>query len=83
MKIEFHPNVYKELQQLPKAVFAAALDKIITLASDPRPNGATKLAGAGNDWRVRIGQYRIVYEINDRTGVITIMRVAKRSDAYR
>lgn len=83
MKVEFHPNVYKELQQLPRAVFAAALDKIIALASEPRPSGATKLAGAANDWRIRIGQYRIIYAINDRAQLVTVMRVAKRSDAYK
>lgn len=83
MKVEFHPDVYKELQRLPRTVFAAALAMIIDLAGDPRPRGAVKLAGAADDWRVRIGQYRIVYAIDDAAGVVTVMRVAKRSDAYR
>jgi mRNA interferase RelE/StbE len=83
VKVEFHPDVYKQLQKLPRQVFGIALDAIIGLATDPRPAGVVKLAASSNDWRVRIGQYRIVYEINDRDRVVTVLTVAKRSDVYR
>lgn len=83
MKITFHPDVYKQLQRLPRSVFAAALDEIIALAADPRPAGAKKLVGSDSDYRVRIGECRIVYEVDDARGVVTILTVAKRSDAYR
>ncbi len=82
MKIEFHPDVYKQLQQLPRPVFAAALGRIIGLADEPRPTGVVKLVGSASDWRIRIGQYRIVYTIDERVDVVTIMGVAKRSDVY-
>ncbi|MFR9750279.1 type II toxin-antitoxin system RelE family toxin [Nocardia sp. 004] len=82
MRIEFHPDTLKQLQKLPRDVFEPALQAIIGLSKDPRPAGAKKLVGSRDDWRVRIGQYRIVYEIDDEQ-LVTIYTVAKRSDAYR
>ncbi|MEV0294411.1 type II toxin-antitoxin system RelE/ParE family toxin [Nocardia sp. NPDC050710] len=82
MRAQFHPDVLKQLQKLPRDVLETALHAIIGLTEDPRPTGAKKLVGQ-DDWRIRIGQYRIVYEIDDGEQVITIMTVAKRSDAYR
>lgn len=83
MNVEFHPAVYKQLQQLPRPAFAAALTAILGLVDDARPSGAVKLAGAQSDWRVRIGEYRIVYEIDDRTRTVTVLRVRDRRDVYR
>ena len=82
MNVAFHPDTLKQLQRLPKPVFEAALQAIIALSKQPRPAGAKKLVGSRDDWRVRIGQYRIVYEINDAENLLTIYTVAKRSDAY-
>ncbi|MBF6297174.1 type II toxin-antitoxin system RelE/ParE family toxin [Nocardia amamiensis] len=83
MRIEFHPDTLKQLQKLPRDVFEAALQAIIGLSKEPRPAGAKKLVGSRDDWRVRIGQYRIVYEIDDDEQLVTIYTVAKRSDVYR
>lgn len=83
MKIEFHPDTLKQLQKLPRDAFEAALQAIIGLSKEPRPTGAKKLVGGHDDRRVRIGQYRIVYEIDDDAQTVTIHIVAKRSDAYR
>ncbi len=83
MRIAFHPDVYKQLQRPPRPVLAAALDQIIALAHDPRPTGAKKLVGPGSDYRIRSGEYRIVYEVDDADAVVTVLIVAKRNDAYR
>lgn len=57
---------------------------IIGLPKKSRPTGVTKQVGSRDDWRVRIGQYRIVYEINDAENLmITIHTAAKRSEVYR
>ena len=82
MRIQFHPDVLKQLQRLPRTEFEKALQTIIALSHDPRPPGAKKLVGTADDWRVRNGQYRIVYSIDDAEEV-TVFIVAKRSDAYR
>jgi mRNA interferase RelE/StbE len=83
MKVQFHPDVLKQLQRLPRAEFETALQIIIGLSHHLRPSGAKKLVGGTSDWRVRFGQYRIVYSIDDAAGEITVFVVAKRSDAYR
>ena len=83
MKIAFHPDVLKQLQRLPRDAFETALHMIIGLAENPRPAGAKKLVGTHHDWRVRFGQYRIVYQIDDSDAVVTVFAVVKRSDAYR
>lgn len=83
MKIEFHPSTLKQLQKLPRDVFESALQAIIELSKEPRPTGSKKLVGSHDDWRIRIGQYRIVYEIDDDAQMVTIYTVAKRSDVYR
>ena len=83
MKVRFHADVLKQLQRFPRAEFETALRIIIGLSHDPRPSGAKKLVGSTNDWRVRFGQYRIIYGIDHAAGEITVFVVAKRSDAYR
>jgi len=84
MRIQFHPDVLKQLQRFPRAEFEKALHTIIGLSHDQRPSGAKKLVGSANDWRVRFGQFRIVYSIDDAAaGEVTVFSVAKRSDAYR
>ena len=60
MNVAFHPDTLKQLQRLPRPVFEAALQAIIALSKQPRPAGAKKLVGSRDDWRIRIGQYRIV-----------------------
>lgn len=83
MNIQFHPDVLKQLQRLPRQELETALRAIIRLSHNPRPTGAKKLVGSRDDWRIRFGQYRIVYAIDDEAGDVTIFVVAKRSDAYR
>jgi mRNA interferase RelE/StbE len=83
MRVSFHPDVLKQLQRLPRAEFEKALQIIIGLSHDPRPVGGRKLVGSGNDWRVRFGNYRIIYAVDDAAGELTVFSVAKRSDAYR
>lgn len=83
MRICFHPDVLKQLQRLPRAELETALQVVIGLSHDRRPVGAKKLVGNKQDWRMRSGQYRVVYSIDDAAGEVTVFTVAKRSDAYR
>ncbi|HVE95667.1 MAG TPA: type II toxin-antitoxin system RelE/ParE family toxin [Pseudonocardiaceae bacterium] len=83
MNVTFHPDVYKQLQQLPRQVFSVALNAIIALTNNPRPAGVKKLVGSRSDWRIRIGEYRIIYEIDDTAKSVTVVQVAHRRDAYR
>ena len=65
-------------QSIPKLLAA-----IEALADDPRPSGCRKLAGSDRTWRIRVGDYRVVYEIEDEVLVVLVMRVRHRRDVYR
>ncbi len=83
MNVAFHPDVYKQLQQLPRRAFSAALNAIIALTHNPRPAGVKKLTASRSDWRIRIGEYRIIYEIDDAAKTVTVLHVEHRRDVYR
>ncbi|MFC7218759.1 type II toxin-antitoxin system RelE/ParE family toxin [Streptomyces polyrhachis] len=82
MKLLFHREVYEQLRRLPRQAFAPALDLVTGLATDPRPPGAKKLAGQER-WRVRAGEYRVLYTIDDADRTVRIERIAHRSAVYR
>jgi mRNA interferase RelE/StbE len=63
--------------------FHRIIPQIRTLAENPRPSGCRKLTGLKNDWRIRIGEYRVLYEIDERAKAVRIMRVRHRREAYR
>lgn len=72
----------RELIRLPAAVAALIDARILALAASPRPSGCRKLAG-GEGWRIRVGDYRVVYEIDDAAASVTIVRVGHRREVYR
>ena len=73
----------KDLAALPKAVVRRIDAKILSLAHAPRPAEAVKLKGADALYRVRVGEYRIVYEVQDDVVVIVIVRAGHRREVYR
>jgi mRNA interferase RelE/StbE len=73
----------KDLKKLSAEVLPRAVAAIQALAKNPRPAGSRKLAGTENDWRIRVGYYRIVYEISDQIRVVRVNRVRHRRDVYR
>jgi mRNA interferase RelE/StbE len=72
----------KELEVVPKKDREKLVAKIHALAVDPRPPGAEKLAG-DDRYRIRHGVYRVLYEVDDHTVVVMIVRVAHRREVYR
>lgn len=72
----------KQLAKFPADAYQDIRAHIYELASNPRPAGCKKLA-ARNGWRIRIGDYRVVYEINDQERHITILDIDHRKDIYR
>ena len=72
----------KEIQRLPDAIRLLVVRRVLALRDDPRPHGSQKLSGhAGH--RLRQGDYRIVYTIDDDARCVTVVRAAHRSDVYR
>ncbi len=73
----------RDLKALPIQNFHPIISRIKTLTDNPRPTGCRKIAGSRNAWRIRVGNYRIVYEIDDRAKVVRVMRVRHRREVYR
>ena len=73
----------KDLKRLSSEVHDRVITAIQRLATNPRPPGCRKLAGSENDWRIRVGDYRVVYEIADEIRVVRVNRVRHRRDVYR
>ena len=71
------------LESLPRQAALRILSRIENLASDPRPSGSRKLRGEDALWRIRVGNYRIVYEVSDANRRVEIVVVRHRSAAYR
>jgi len=72
----------RELAALAGEPYERVKDAIMRLADDPRPSGCTKLVGR-EGWRIRVGDYRVVYEIDDRQRVVTVLHIGHRKDVYR
>jgi mRNA interferase RelE/StbE len=77
------PSVEKDLSSLPKSFLTRILARIEQLAHDPFPHQAVKLQGAERLYRLRVGDYRIVYEVDTQTATITIYYVRHRREVYR
>jgi mRNA interferase RelE/StbE len=81
-RITFKKSVAKDLRVIPKNDIKKILNKIDTIAVNPRGEGCIKLSGQEN-YRVRQGLYRIVYEIKDDVLVVNVVKVAHRSQVYK
>jgi len=79
--VETHAE--RDLRRLEADVFRRVVDGIRALAENPRPPGCRKITGSENDWRIRVGRYRVIYEIDDAARQVRIMRVRHRREAYR
>jgi mRNA interferase RelE/StbE len=73
----------KDLDRLPRKVLERADPLILVLAENPRPFGSEKLQGFENLYRLRVGKYRIIYEIDKAASIVTIAKVAHRKSVYR
>jgi len=83
-KIEFRPAALRDLKSLPRDVLSRISRKISALADNPRPLGVEKLSGSEEDfYRIRIGDYRVLYTIKDQVMLIIIIKVKHRREAYR
>jgi mRNA interferase RelE/StbE len=81
--IAISKSVQKQIDNLPNDVIERVIEKIQNLASEPRPDGIVKLKGSDNEYRIRIGDYRVRYEIDDETQLIQILQCKHRKDVYR
>ena len=75
------PSAQKQLSKLPNTIATRIEDKLLELEGDPRPPGCKKLKGR-DAWRIRIGDYRAIYEINDGKLIVTVITIGHRREVY-
>jgi mRNA interferase RelE/StbE len=75
--------VQRQLDDLPDGVRDRVVRRIIALKENPRPRGCAKLKGYENEGRIRIGDYRLRYEVRDHDSLILLLHCKHRKDAYR
>ena len=81
-KIKISSTAEKILKKIPKKEISKIIVSIQSLASDPYPVGSRKLAGEENVYRIRQGNYRILYEVHGNTLTILVLKIAHRKDVY-
>lgn len=82
-RVEVKQSAEKELAALPVDVRARVGEKITALGAEPRPHGVQKLAGFERTYRVRVGDYRIVYEVIDAEQFVSVTAIGHRREVYR
>lgn len=82
-KVTVKKSVAKSIAKLPKSVIDRIIPAIKRLGDEPRPTGVKKLVGNEDLWRIRVGDYRVVYWIEDVIKIVDVTQVAHRSDVYR
>jgi mRNA interferase RelE/StbE len=80
--LEINQSAQKELDALDDTVFKRIDRKILALADNPRPAGCKKLKGFKDQWRIRVGDWRVLYIIDAETKTVTVMHVAHRREVY-
>jgi mRNA interferase RelE/StbE len=73
----------RDLRRLQKNDFERIISAIKSLAENPRPQGVRKISGTGRGWRIRVGAFRVIFEIDDERKSVFIMRVRHRKEVYK
>jgi len=82
-RIELLPSAARWLEKTPIAVRRRLARAIDALARNPHPPGSEKLRGAENIWRIRVADYRVLYQVLDDVLAVLIVRIGRRRDVYR
>jgi len=80
--VELKPSARKELERLPGKVIERIFPKLEALESEPRPVGCKKLKGGREEWRIRVGDYRVVYTVDDAKLLVSVTRIRHRGEVY-
>lgn len=82
-EVKFSKGAKKQFRKLPLDVQERIQTKINDLAIEPRLNGVKKLQGDDNSYRVRVGDYRVIYELDDDVLIVTVIKVGHRNEIYK
>lgn len=81
--VSFRRSAEKDLRRLDAGVQTRVIRAVERLAHDPRPDGCKKLQGSDDVWRIRVGDYRVIYTVDDVVLIVAVERVRNRKDVYR
>jgi len=81
--VSLRRSAVKDMRRLDAKIQARVLRAMESLANDPRPDGCKKLQGSDDAWRIRVGDWRVIYAVDDDAFVVAVEHVRHRSDAYR
>ncbi|MDF5737094.1 MULTISPECIES: type II toxin-antitoxin system RelE family toxin [unclassified Nostoc] len=82
-EVKFSKGAKRQFRKLPLDVQERIQTKINELAIEPRPNGVKKLQCDDNSYRVRVGDYRVIYELDDDVLIVTVIKIGHRSEIYK
>ena len=82
-RIEWHRAAGRAFDRLPTQIQARVGRAIDGLAADPRPSGTRSVVSGAGELRLRVGDYRVIYEVDDRAQTVLVVKIAHRGDAYR
>ena len=81
-RVDFTTAAARQVKKLPRPARDRVLDAVDDLGENPRPHGAKKLVGEDTAWRIRVGDYRVIYDIFDEELTVTVIRAAHRREVY-
>jgi mRNA interferase RelE/StbE len=82
-QVQYSPRAVRDLENLPQKVARRIATKADALGDNPRPPGVMKMEGEANLYRIRVGNYRIIYQIRDNALVVLVVTIGDRKDVYR
>jgi mRNA interferase RelE/StbE len=82
-RVVLTPAADRQLAKVPREAREMVAAALVTLASNPRPPGAVKLAGTLDLWRIRVRNYRVIYTVASEELIVTVVKIGDRKDVYR
>jgi mRNA interferase RelE/StbE len=82
-RIEFKPSAVRQFSRLPESIQTRLARRVESLAQNPRPRGVKKLSGGDNLYRIRVGEYRVIYQIQDDVLLVLVVKIGARREVYR
>ena len=81
--IEISQTAEKQLKKLPRREQQRVVAAVVALGSEPFPRGSRRLTGYDDVWRIRVGQYRVIYSVAKKKLIIIVLKIGQRKDVYR
>lgn len=82
-QVQLTPAAKRQIRKLDPATKKRILEALEKLAAEPRPSGVVKLTGEENFYRIRVGTYRVIYDVRDKELTVLVVKVGPRRDVYR